>query len=136
MPIKKSHSNTKTEIRKVTVDSELKFSFKFFDNSDNDLCPPKFRVGYVQALMERLQALSSWTLQDFTTRQDKSLRNHPHDWDKTSRPVGFSHLNDYFRDYPGWQFCVSANEYGRVHGVIINDTFYVIWLDQNHRLYS
>lgn len=73
--------------------------------------------------------------QALTTQQDKSVRNHTHDWSKTARPNGFSSLNEHFRDYPGWQFCISANEHGRVHGVIIDDTFYIIWLDHNHNLY-
>jgi hypothetical protein len=37
--------------------------------------------------------------------------------------------------YEGWQFCLTANEHGRVHGIIIDDTFYVIWLDHDHQLY-
>jgi hypothetical protein len=39
------------------------------------------------------------------------------------------------RDEVAAQFCLSANEHGRVHGIIIDDTFYVIWLDHDHRLY-
>lgn len=85
--------------------------------------------------MERLRDLSSWKVRKFTGSQDKSVRNHTHDWAKTARPDGFSHLNERFRSYPGWQFCLSANERGRVHGIIIDDTFYVIWLDQDHSLY-
>ncbi len=85
--------------------------------------------------MQRLRDLSSWTVQTFTSRPDKAIRNHPHDWSRTSRPNGFGHLNEHFRVIPGWQFCVSANEHGRVHGLIIDDTFYVIWLDRDHRLY-
>lgn len=85
--------------------------------------------------MERLRDLSSWQVRRFTGAQDKSLRNHEHDWRKTARPGGFRHLNEHYRAYPGWQFCVSANEHGRVHGIIIDDTFFVIWLDQDHALY-
>jgi hypothetical protein len=85
--------------------------------------------------MQRLRDLSSWTVQTFTTRQDKAVRNHQHHWPGTSRPDGFRNLNEHFRALPGWQFCVSANEYGRVHGILIDDTFYIIWLDQDHRLY-
>ena len=54
----------------------------------------------------------------------------------TTRPDGFTALNDRFRGYPGWQFCISANEHGRVHGIIMDDTFYVIWLDKDHNLYA
>ncbi len=113
----------------------LKFSFKFFDHTDAEMCPAAFKDGYTQTLMRRLQALSGWTVAEFTGREEKSIRNHRHDWARTSRPDGFSHLNEHYRAYEGWQFCLTANEYGRVHGIIIDDTFYVIWLDQDHRMY-
>jgi hypothetical protein len=123
-------------IRKTPLpDSKLRFSFELFDRDDADLCPQSFRDGYTHTLMQRLKDVSSWTVNAFCSRQDKSLRNHQHDWSKTSRPQGFGHLNEHYRAIPGWQFCLSANEHGRVHGIIIDDTFYVIWLDHDHRLY-
>lgn len=85
--------------------------------------------------MQRLRDLSGWTVKAFTSHTDKSIRNHEHDWTETSRPDGFSHLNAHYRAYPGWQFSLTANEHGRVHGIIIDDTFYVIWLDKDHALY-
>lgn len=135
--MKKTAAPPSQHIKKQSAapDSPLRFSFQFFDNTDEELCPGRFNDGYTQALMARLRDLSSWTVRRFTGAQDKSLRNHQHDWTGTSRPDGFGHLNDHYGDYPGWQFCISANEYGRVHGIIIDDTFYVIWLDQGHRLY-
>lgn len=123
-------------IRKVSPpDVELRFSFKFFDHTDEEMCPKTFVDGYTQALMQRMRDLSSWTVKRFTGSQDTSVRNHIHDWSKTGRPDGFSSLNQHYREYPGWQFCISANEHGRVHGIIIDDTFHVIWLDCSHRLY-
>lgn len=123
------------QIRKEKVDSELRFSFKFFDASDSELCPRVFPDTYIHTLMERLKDLSSWTIQQFTQQRHKVLRNHQHKWEETSRPEGFKHLNAYLRSYPGWQFQLTANEHGRVHGIIIADTFYVIWLDRDHKLY-
>ena len=85
--------------------------------------------------MNRLCALSAWMVQDFERSRDSTLRNHKINWPQTSRPFGFKHLNEDYRVYPGWQFSISANKYGRVHGIIVDDTFHVIWLDQNHALY-
>lgn len=135
MPIRKSAPAPASGIQKQQVDAALKFSFQYFDHTDTELCPPHFEGGYTQALMQRLRDLSSWTVKAFTSRQDKAIRNHAHDWRRTSRPNGFGHLNEQFRAIPGWQFCISANEHGRVHGLIIDDTFYVIWLDRDHKLY-
>lgn len=122
-------------IKKTEGDPELKFSFKLFDATDPELCPARFRDGYTQTLMVRLRDLSTWTVKRFTSTQDRVIRNHTHSWEKTSRPAGFKHLNAHFKDHLGWQFCLTANAHGRVHGIIINDTFYVIWLDQDHALY-
>jgi hypothetical protein len=134
--IRKVSAATQGAIKKQPVpDPELRFSFRFFDHADQELCPPVFSNGYCQTLMQRLRDVSTLKVKDFTGRQDKALRNHQHEWDKTSRPDGFAHLNEHYRAYPGWQFCLSANEHGRVHGIIIDDTFYVIWLDKGHALY-
>lgn len=134
MPINKTKALAGSQIRKAPADSELRFSFRLFDPSDQDLCPPTFPDGYTQALMQRMRDLSSWTLSRFTGAPDKSVRNHMHNWDETSRPNGFSNLNAHYRESPGWQFCISANAHGRVHGIIIDDTFYVVWLDRDHKL--
>ena len=99
------------------------------------MCPAVFKAGYTRALMQRLRDISSWTVKRFCGAPEKGLRNHQHDWAETARPDGFAHLNDHYAAYPGWQFCITANEYGRVHGIVIDDTFYVIWLDIGHRLY-
>ena len=34
-----------------------------------------------------------------------------------------------------WQFALSANEHGRVHGFLIQNRFYIVWLDPEHELY-
>lgn len=133
--MRKGSAAVQSAIKKTAPDPELRFSFRFFDHSDDEVCPPRFNEGYTRTLMQRLRDLSSWKVKDFTGRTDKAVRNHQHDWGKTSRPDGFAALNGAYKDYPGWQFCLTANAHGRVHGIMIDDTFYVIWLDQDHRLY-
>ncbi len=135
--MKKSHVALKGAIHKgETPDPELRFSFKYFDASDPEICPSSFSENYTQILMERLKALSAWKVQEFINSRSKSLRAHQHAWERTSRPKGFQHLPEHLRSYPGWQFQLSSNEHGRVHGFFIGETFYVVWLDRDHRLYS
>lgn len=130
-PVREAGKIPKTEI----PDKELRFSFKYFDPSDAEMCPAVFQNGYTQTLMERLKALSGWKAKEFVTKPCKSMRNHKHDWSKTSRPKGFAHLPSFLQDYPGWQFQLTANEHGRVHGLLIDEVFYLVWLDKDHRLY-
>jgi hypothetical protein len=134
--VKKQLPQQPTSFRKTDVSRQLlTFSFRFFDHTDVKLCPVKFHDGYTQTLMQRLRDLSSWTPQEFSNGGNQTLRVHPHDWPYTARPQGFAHLHEQLRAYPSLQFSISANKYGRVHGILIDSTFYVIWLDQNHCLY-
>jgi hypothetical protein len=113
----------------------LKFSFRLFDASDSEVCPSSFSNGYVQALMDRLKSMSNLTVTEFLTPQGKAVRNHVVEWAGTARPKGFQHLNTQLRGYPAHQFSISANVWGRVHGLLIDDTFHVVWLDADHVVY-
>ncbi len=122
-------------IRKTEAGGDLlRFSFSYFSN-DEALCPKVFTEHYTQKLMERLKELSQWTLRMFTEIRSKTIRNHSITWTETSRPDGFAHLPQQLRAGPAWQFSISANEYGRVHGLLVGAIFYVIWLDYHHQLY-
>lgn len=123
------------QIPKTAIREEcLRFSFQYF-SGDDDLCPGVYTQQYTEKLIERLRDLSSWTISRFVTRCEKAVRNHRIQWDETGRPDGFAHLPQQLRDCEAWQFNVTSNEHGRVHGLLIDSTFYVIWLDCNHRLY-
>ena len=132
--IKKFAPPTRGGIKKTEVDEQLRFSFSYFTN-DDELCPKVFTANYTQKLAERLKELSTWTLKRFTERPVPAVRNHRITWSDTSRPAGFTHLPQQVRDAEAWQFSITVNEHGRVHGLLIGATFYVIWLDCDHRLY-
>ena len=122
-------------IKKASAsDAPMNFSFKFFDESDEELCPPNFKEGYTRALMLRLRVLSVWTGEKFRGKIENNIRNHIIDWNDTARAC-FSSVNMEHRDTPAYQFAVTEYAHGRVHGFFIGDTFYVIWLDCNHALY-
>lgn len=133
---KSNHPNKSANgIRKGPVPNpNLRFSFRLFDPNDVEVCPATFKDGYVQILMDRLKSLSTWTVNEFASGGTKALRNHPIKWEDTARPDGFA-LPEQFQAYTPFQFSLSVNEWGRVHGLLIDDTFHVVWLDQDHRLY-
>ncbi|QOY92198.1 hypothetical protein IRI77_30170 [Paludibaculum fermentans] len=118
-------------------DDSLVFSFKHLDLATN----PKFtldrcREGYLSKLLERLKALHGFKVSELKHNKSKSLRCHSLDWNATTEPGGFRCLNDQLRSLPAWQFEVSSNEHGRVHGFFIDQTFFVVWVDPEHRLYQ
>ncbi len=113
------------------------FSFKHVDHSN-----PKFSLqdvtgGYPAALAERLKAVCQMSLNEFTNPpgNKKSLRSHRLLFEKTSEKQGFPLNNRQWEQCP-WQFQISGNEYGRVHGFLIRNLFYVVWFDPCHNLYS
>jgi hypothetical protein len=132
--IRKRIATQRDQFKKTDVSGAvLKFSFTHFDHSDEELCPAEFPSDYTRILARRLRALSAWTVENFQKKYDSTIRNHMHDWSKTTR-AGFGKLKGDFRDLDGWQFCLENPAYGRVHGVIAGDTFYIVWLDRDHLL--
>lgn len=74
--------------------------------------------------------------EDFINSQSRSLRAHQINWEDTTEPSGFTSLNPFLRNLPAFQFEISANEHGRVHGFLLDRIFYIVWLDPHHNLYS
>lgn len=90
----------------------------------------------MRSLFDRLKDVSHMPVKDFMINNSKGLRSHSHDWSTTTEPNGYSNLNEHLRQCMPWQFSLSSNENGRVHGLLIDDIFYVVWLDPDHKLYS
>ncbi len=121
----------------IQVDGILKFSFKNLDLTSNS----KFGIhrckeGYFQKLLERLRDLSCMKDSEFRTARSSSLKIHKIDWSTTSEKGGFTSLNDQLRSLEAWQFEITRNEHGRVHGFLLGDTFFIIWVDPDHQLYE
>lgn len=118
-------------------DEEIIFSFKYLDLFSNN----KFSIAgcgekYLEKLLLRLKDLSTIKIDEFLSNRSPSLRVHEIDWDNTTEPNGFTSLNAYLREITAFQFEISANEYGRVHGFFLDRVFYIVWLDPHHNLYS
>ncbi|MCT7952859.1 hypothetical protein NG798_23960 [Ancylothrix sp. C2] len=86
-------------------------------------------------MLLRLKDVSSIKYDDFINSFSPALRTHEIKWSDTTEPAGFTCLNSTLREQPAFQFAISSNEYGRVHGFLLDRIFYVVWLDPHHRLY-
>lgn len=116
--------------------SLILLSFQLLDLHGN----PKFSTDhcadtYLGKLLGRLRDLNQTPLKEFR-RPGNSLRSHLIRFSETSESEGFTSLNDQLRGIEPWQFQISSNEHGRVHGILLNGTFYVVWIDPCHLLYS
>lgn len=132
---KKEHRGRLIDQTELQVNYGLTFSFKYLDLQDRhgDFSLDHSEDGYTKTLLSRLKGLSGMTISEF--RHNKGLRAHPIDFSGTAHKKGFSHLNEQLRDKEPWQFQLTSNKHGRVHGLLIAEIFYVIWLDPDHRLF-
>jgi len=128
-PISKAKESVKFESKTF-----LSFSFKYFCTT-NKFSPYSRKSDYFSILIERLIKLSQITPQEFYSNRSKSLRSHPIDWDDTTES-SFDIPNEEKIVSTPYQFELSANEYGRVHGFVIGSVFYIRWLDPDHNLYD
>jgi hypothetical protein len=119
-------------------DKPVVFSFKHLDDGNTrfGMAQHQDRVAYTDVLVTRLKEICCLTLNEFIRPlNNKSLRSHQIDFDETSEPSGFPILSQLWKDRP-WQFSLTSNEYGRVHGFLVANTFYVVWFDPMHALYD
>lgn len=122
--------------RTILPDEFIKFSFKYLDLKHDKFCTVHCRDGYLDKLLERLRDVSSVLVSEFRSNRSKALRSHPIQWADTTERDGFTCLNEQLRGEEPWQFELSVNEHGRIHGLLIDHIFYVVWIDPGHKLYK
>ena len=114
----------------------LRFSFRYLDMSHPQFDVRTRGAEYFRLLLSRLKELSALRAAEFRTSGPSMLRIHRirfEDSRVAMESFGVPGRSDV--DALGWQFALSANEHGRVHGFLVEDTFYVRWLDPDHNLY-
>jgi len=119
----------------------LRFSFKYLDTDHQKFGMGKWDAGFLGEFLCCLKKFSGWQVDHFQD-QHNNERRHTIDFEATTEKGGFSNLVNLDPDQMGahepWQFAVRPDQgekRWRVHGVLIDDTFYVVWLDLEHLLY-
>jgi hypothetical protein len=79
-----------------------------------------------------LAEISKLTRNELMVQQSRRFRAHQLDWNKTKFKFGFS--ADFLEQVECAQFCLSTGK-GRVHGFLIGNRFYIVWLDPHHNMY-
>lgn len=140
-PKKKKKINVRSqsslsEVKRLEVEiPKVSFSFMYYQDDKENLGIRGRDVRYLEVLLRRLRDLSKFTVQEIVNNRSKSLRCHPIDWQDTTEPLGFGIPNEDKLVVTAYQFQISANEYGRVHGFFRDNVFYIVWLDPDHNLY-
>lgn len=83
-----------------------------------------------------MKDVSQQKASDLRQSGGSALRAHTIDWEGTTEKHGFAHLHEQLQSVTPYQFQVSANEHGRIHGFFIDNVFYAVWVDPGHELYQ
>lgn len=134
--MKHRDDSQKVSKENVAGHGKVKFSFLFFEQNEKFDYPPKNdALAYLKKLFEQLKVISNLTVEEFCSKKHANLHIHPINWEETSEPEGYQSLPDHLQNCQPWQFSITANKHGRVHGFFINETFYIVWIDVDHALY-
>lgn len=114
----------------------LRFSFKHLTFANPDFGVNHRDADYFTNVLEQMKELSRFPADQLRGSHSKSVRCHPITWHETTQKDGFTHLNQQLRDMDAWQFQIEKKNYGRVHGLFIDDIFFVVWFDAEHNLYK
>jgi hypothetical protein len=117
------------------TNKHTRFSFKHLDLAHTAFTVTHRDSDYFCCVLGQLKELSRFPAAELRANHSKAVRCHPITWKETSQPGGFTHLNKQLRDIDAWQFQIEKNTYGRIHGLFLDDVFFVIWLDPEHKLY-
>ena len=118
----------------------LEFSFKRLDTEYE-----KFKIGacsaeYFCSLIVAIQKYFSYSIDRFRD-QNKQQDRHTIYFGETSESEGFISLDENLRLEEAWQFKTCPDEVKnpecswRASGILNGNTFYLIWLDPEHKLY-
>lgn len=116
-------------------EGRIKFSFRFFDREHDLFNCGEIKGHWYIGFVDHLKHISEFSLTEFVTHHHDSLRAHTHSWEKASVDgYGLSEDLVQIDEENCRQFSISKAN-GRVHGFLIDDIFYIVWLDPHHNLY-
>ncbi len=122
------------ELEKVKKrhDEKLLFSFKFFDREHKAFNLGSVCNGWYITLIDTLKEISNFTWRELITEQYNHYEPHQHNWESLDYRFGID--NETLDQVECTQFRLSSSK-GRVHGFLIGNRFYIVWLDAHHNLY-
>lgn len=117
-----------------SIGDNIVVSFKYFDGLDLRFNFGAFENGFVREFFGRTQAICSMSRRDFVSYDRKgSLRIHKIDWSKSAFPDGFTCLNEQLQQHTAFQYEVQSR--CRVYGFLIENIFYIVWVDPEHQAF-
>lgn len=117
------------------LNNKVLFSFKYLQSKDN-FCITKYDdLIDIKKCLERLKVINDMSISDFRMYKTE-LRNHAVNFsDTTEECFWIPHEDELIWDTWVFQFWISKAKW-RVIWFIIQNTFYIVWFDPLHELYS
>jgi hypothetical protein len=134
-PKKPLISKEQLETIRSRKDEHVIFSWSFFDRNHELFNMGGRKHPWFLSMMDALKTISKMTFKEFRMqRSDKGLRVHSHNWDGANACFDFE--DDWLEQHEEdcLQFSISKAN-GRVHGFMIENVFYIVWMDPEHNLY-
>lgn len=147
MPHRSRFKTTKVKlstlnIKPSQIDETKKISFNFrrLQNIADKFDYQNRESSYFNCLINRLCEISKMSRKEMTVINKgchKGLRCHKIDF-KQKRVLanGFGIPSNEELDEDAWQFSLSGNKNGRIHGYFVGNIFFIVWLDPKHNLYK
>lgn len=120
------------EILKQFSREKLVFSLKFFDRDHEAFNLGNTKESWFIGLLDALKEVSGITRNQLVVELRQHYEAHGHDWSKLNYKYSFN--DEFLEQVECLQFSLAKSK-GRVHGFIIGNRFYIVWLDPHHNLY-
>ncbi|MCI0514024.1 hypothetical protein L0128_12485 [candidate division KSB1 bacterium] len=131
----------KTAVPKISptqptrLNENIIFSFKYLDFTNTKFQLPDAKPDYFPVLIKRFQSICNLTLNQFRVDCAASMHRHSINW-KTATEKDFKNLPQQLQDGEDFQFSISKVKYGRIHGVLSDNIFFIVWFDPDHKLFT
>ena len=119
----------------------LTFSFKYLETDSAKFPMLKCDQSFWTHFAETIKRYCSFTVDDFRD-QNNNEKRHTIYWPETTEPEGFTCLDqDTLRLEEAWQIPVCPGEHApprggwRAYGFLLENVFYIVWLDTKHQLW-
>ncbi|MCL6559413.1 MAG: hypothetical protein K6U74_11575 [Firmicutes bacterium] len=123
------------QLKEELHQGKINFSFIYLDLEHEAFNCGGTKVGWFFHLFEILGEISRMKRNEFRFESVRRFRIHPHDWDRAAYKFNLPDaLMEQLEEDKCIQFSLSQAD-GRVHGFMIDNVFYVVWLDPHHNLY-
>ena len=123
------------EPTKIDIDEKVAFNFSRLCKNHATFSYKSRPQQYFLKLIERFCDVCNMSRIDMIVKNGRALGCHEIDFDDDAVKENSFGLGPEIDD-DAWQFQLTSNAHGRVHGYFVGNIFYVVWLDPEHKLYE